>query len=170
MYCTIIGNGSIRIRNGLEKLFFSANLVTAFMFVSLYSTGYSMHSLLDSRMKVDSFEELAKRDVTFYIDDLLMESKDFAPVISCQNLRKFGKSSYSFNRILNSIYLHICSEKLKKNVNVELDYNNGRFTGMDIETDKSMAFITVDYLVEAIVLLLGKQNRNCDVITEILGK
>ena len=68
IYCTVIGNGNVRIRTGMEKLFFSATLMTAFLFVSIYLADYSMHSLLHNRMKVDSFEELAKQDVPIHLN------------------------------------------------------------------------------------------------------
>lgn len=73
MYSTVIGNGRVRIRNGWEKLFFSGVLVAAFLFVSIYLANYSMHSLLLNQFKVDSFEELAKRDVPFYLSGSISE-------------------------------------------------------------------------------------------------
>ena len=76
MYCSVIGNGNLRIRNGWERLFFSGVLATAFLFVSIFSTDYSMHSLLLNSLKVDTFEELAKHNVTFYMSSTLSEYKE----------------------------------------------------------------------------------------------
>lgn len=76
MYCSVIGNGNIRTRNGWEKLYFSGVLATAFLFVSIYLTDYSMHSLLLKNLKVDTFEELAKHNVPFYMTTVLSEHKE----------------------------------------------------------------------------------------------
>lgn len=77
MYCCVIGNGNVRIQNGLEKLFYSAAFGTAFFFVAIYLADYSMHSLLDHRVKVDSFEELAKLDVPFLINAFFAEQTNY---------------------------------------------------------------------------------------------
>lgn len=77
LYCSVIGNGNLRIRNGWEKLFFSVVLATAFLFVSIYLTDYSMHSLLQKNLKVDTFEELAKHNVPFYMSIYLTEHKEY---------------------------------------------------------------------------------------------
>lgn len=77
MYCTVIGNGNVHIRTRIEKLFFAATLMTAFLFVSIYLADYSMHSLLDNRMKVDSFEELAKQDVPIHLNGFFAGKMDY---------------------------------------------------------------------------------------------
>lgn len=75
--CIVIGNGNVRIRTGMEKLFFAAALVTAFLFVSIYLSNYSIHSLFDRHGKIDSFAALAKRDVPFYLYGPLEENIDY---------------------------------------------------------------------------------------------
>lgn len=63
----VIGGGIIRVHHKLEKVFFGISLISFFFLISIFLADFSMHSIISERFeKIDTFEKLAKRNVTFY--------------------------------------------------------------------------------------------------------
>lgn len=163
MYCTVIGNGKFRIYNGLEKIFFSAALITAFFFVSLCLAQYSMHSLLDTRPKVGSFEELSKRNVPFYINGFFADQIDAITDM----LRYFIGSKFRTKNSRDDLYF--CSKKLNKHQHIEFEGSDGRMLAAESDSEKGLAIILADSAIGYTTSILSNRAKDFDVITEPLG-
>lgn len=71
-----VGGGKIRARHKWERIFFSIALVGLFCQISLYLANFSMLSVYSDKFdRTDTFEKLAKRNVTFYYGQHLMEKQ-----------------------------------------------------------------------------------------------
>ncbi|XP_055299875.1 uncharacterized protein LOC129567242 [Sitodiplosis mosellana] len=105
----------------------------------------SMHSLLYKQMKVDSFEELAQRDVPFYLYNPMRQDLDYVT--------------------------GILSDKHKKRTHLMLQTNNVMdIKQVDKDTGKAVAFMVPSLITEAYAAMFKKKGRDYDIITEILGK
>lgn len=77
MVSIIFGGGNIRYQHQLEKWFFAIGLTASFFLVSLYLADFSVQSILfRGSLKVDTFEELEKHNVTFGLSSHLAKYKN----------------------------------------------------------------------------------------------
>lgn len=81
VFTVVFVGGNIRYRHHLERLFFAAALIMSFFLVSICLADYSMHSVLREPLKIDTFEKLAKQNITFYFDTQLKNDKLFFDAI-----------------------------------------------------------------------------------------
>lgn len=73
VFVVLFGGGNIRAQHRCERVFFAIMLVASFFLVSLYLADFSMHSVLYEPQRVNTFDELAKRDVPFYVNLILSQ-------------------------------------------------------------------------------------------------
>lgn len=73
VFVVVFGGGNIRAQHLYEKVFFAIMLVASFFLVSIYLADFSMHSVFYQPQRVNTFDELAKRNVTFYSASRLAE-------------------------------------------------------------------------------------------------
>lgn len=76
LFAIVFGGGNIRCRHSWEKRYFAIAMIGSFFLISLYLAYFSMHSMMHSKyQKIDTFEKLAKHNITYYLVSNLAENE-----------------------------------------------------------------------------------------------
>lgn len=72
IFMVFFGGGNVQSHHKWEKMFFTILMVAAFFWVSIYLSNFSIHSTIsDDIQNVNTFQILAKQNVTYYLTESL---------------------------------------------------------------------------------------------------